>query len=125
MLDDLLSSSRVRDFVNAAGADVGVGTNSVTCAIPAGNFGERANLVFRLLPLALQFCWRAHKGLFDFAQLGRTSVQKGTGRLDDLLPGGSGVVARHANVFLMQNHCHQIKRNALDLVQMSRKDVTE
>ena len=94
-------------------------------AIPARHLCQRPDLIFDLLPLAQEFRWSAHKYIFHFAEMGGATVQKRVGRLDDLLPGRSCVVACHANVFLMQNHCHQIKRNALDLVQMSRKDVTE
>jgi hypothetical protein len=94
-------------------------------AIPTRDFCERPHLLLRLLPLALQFHWCAHKCLFDFAEFGRTAIQKGTGRLDDLLPGRSCVVACHTRVFLMQNDGHQVKRNVLNLVQMRRKDVTE
>lgn len=38
LLHDLLSSSRVRDFVDTAGADVRVGANRMACAIPTGDF---------------------------------------------------------------------------------------
>ena len=116
LFHDLLSSSGVRNFVDTAGADVGVGANRVTRAIPTGDFRERSDLVSGLLPLALQLHWCPYKGIFHLTQLGRTTVQKGAGRLNDLLPSRSCVVACHADVLLMQNHCYQIKRNTFDLV---------
>jgi hypothetical protein len=116
LFHDFLSSRWVRDFVNTAGADVGVGTDCMARAIPTGDFRERSNLISGLLPLALQFRWCPYKRLLDLAQLSRTTVQKGAGRLDDLLLGRSCVVACHTNVFLMQNHLHQVERNTLDLV---------
>lgn len=97
----------------------------MACAIPTGNFRKRSYLLLRLLPLALQLRWRAHKCLFNFTQLSCTAVQEGTGCFGDLLPGRSCVVAGHARIFLMQKHCYQVKRNVLDLVQMGCKDVTE